>query len=79
MNTRGIMKAVQRPGIANCWILDSLRSCECDVQWRTTDHDEACQLAKLINTRLDKTGIEYFVAANGRHSVRYQDHTDPQN
>lgn len=50
---------------------------KCEVQWRTRNYDQAFeqayQLAKRINTRVDQTADERFIAAKGQFYACYQE------
>lgn len=76
MNFRDITQAARRLGIANCWVLGDPASGECEVQWHSTNYDQAFeqayQLAGYINARVDRTADERFVAAKGQFYVCYQ-------
>ena len=76
MTTSDIMKAARQLGIDNCWVLGNPASGECEVQWRTNNYDQAFeqayQLGKRINARVDQTGDERFVAVKGQFYACYQ-------
>lgn len=76
MTTTEIMKAARQVGIGGCWVLGNPASGECEVQWRTRNYDQAFeqayQLAKRINARVDQTADERFVAAKGQFYACYQ-------